>query len=485
MRAPSHDISRRLTLAFATLCVLASPSTAQDEPAGPSGTRVGPVVKAVAEGDVARGAALTRRIVGAGPARTREAAQLRMLLAEHKAGLLPGLDDADPEVRAACVWALGWIRDWESAAEVEKLLADPDAQARLEAARALGEFGEKRFAESLARAAADADAGVRRAALDSLRKLGTGFEAAVRAIEDESREVRYAAAKLLGDVRADDPEIKRLAARALAARSGLRRRRDDAAPSLTAWDEDGWELRHATVVALGRLRMDEGIPALVRATSDRDERVAVAAMIALGDARGGRAARALVSIAEGGGPRAGVAVESLGRAGVRSGEIIEALLRIVREGPLEVARTAAEALATLGGESAREALVRASLSERKEVHGAVAEAAARLGEYRPAGALLRDLDDEDEWVALGAARSLAEIGNPAGFPVFIRALRSEDERVRAFAATCLALYSGARMDLWTDGPASERERIAREWRSWWLRNRDTFAVRRAGPGLAR
>jgi non-ribosomal peptide synthetase component F len=105
-------------------------------------------------------------------------------------------------------------------------------------------------------------------------------------------------------------------------------------------------------------------------------------------------------------------------------------------------------------------------------------AAARLDEFRPAAALLRDLDDEDEWTALSAARSLAEIGNPAGFPVFIHGLRSADERVRAFAATCLALYSGARIDVWTDGPESERKKMVRAWRRWWLRNRSTFEVRR-------
>ena len=464
MRAPFTDLRRRLMLTSAALCLLAAHSSAEEEEERKG--LIGPVVKAVAEGDVARAAVLARKLVDSGAAGHREAAELRMLLAENRAALVGRLADADAEVRASCVWALGWIRDWESAAEAAKLLADDEARVRLEAARALGGFGESRFAENLGRASVDVDADVRRAALRSLAALGEGFEAGVRALSDESDEVRYAAARLLGEVPAADPELKKRAARALgealeAARGGPR-----------------WDVRFAAAVALGRLGAKDGVPALVRAAGDAEERVGLTALVALGDVGGDEAARALVEIAQAGGPLARGAVEALGRTGVRSREVTGALGRIVREAPIEVARTAADALAALGGGAAKQALVEASRSGRRELRGPVAVAAARLDEYRPAAALLRDLDDEDEWTALTAARSLAEIGNPAGFPVFIHSLGSADERVRAFAATCLALYSGARMDVWTDGPESERKKVARAWRRWWLRNRSTFEVRR-------
>ena len=85
----------------AALCLLAAHSSAEEEEERKG--LIGPVVKAVAEGDVARAAVLARKLVDSGAAGHREAAELRMLLAENRAALVGRLADADAEVRASCV----------------------------------------------------------------------------------------------------------------------------------------------------------------------------------------------------------------------------------------------------------------------------------------------------------------------------------------------------------------------------------------------
>ena len=64
-----------------------------------------------------------------------------------------GLDDADPDVRIACLWSLLHFDDTRSFNQAVERLRDPVERVRIETARALGEFGSadvvKRFKDTL------------------------------------------------------------------------------------------------------------------------------------------------------------------------------------------------------------------------------------------------------------------------------------------------------------------------------------------------
>jgi len=431
-------------------------------------------------------------VVTEGRTAARERRDLRFLFLEHAGAVEKALGDRDAGVRAAAAWAAGWTGLATATDALAGLLADEAPAVRAAAACSLGALaapgsgerldasrsgsvrapavaaeaesngyarGATEVADRLLAAAKDADPSVRAAALDGMRLAGRPCLAAPF-LADEAPQVRLAAAVLVAEVGAAEAEAATEIVGAL--RHGLGDASND--------------VRAASAAALGRLRAAAAVEALLGASRDADANVSAAAVRALGGIGGDAAASALADLALGVPPVAVQAVEAMGQAGVRSNEAIAALAGLVERAPVEVASAAAGSLAELGGERARAVLRRAARSSRSALHPPVALAAARLGEHGPVQVLLRDLDETHAWTRLRAARALARMGNPAGFPVFIDALSSPDERVRAYAGACLTLYSGADIDPWTDGPPRARARLAETWRSWWLENRETFAI---------
>ncbi len=430
-------------------------------------------------GDAVRAAVLARASLIDG-ANARDDDEITRKLKEALAGRAAELERAlaadDASVRCSAAWALGWTRSRAAGARLADMLADPDPEVRVEAALALGRLGSRGHEAALLRFAADDDASVRAAALESLGLLGSSWSAGVRGLTDASPQVRLAAARLLARVVPDDSPP----------------RGSEGALARALGDESA-VVRACAASTLGRMGGEGAVEALRSAAMDSDEMVSGAAVEALGDI-GRPAAAALVGVAsaalstggadDAGRARAVRATRALARAGERGARIAEALGRLVREAPRDVAKTAAETLGALGGGSARRVL--AGSASRREVRPEVAVAAARLGEFGPARLLLGDLTDADPWMRLAAARGLAETGNPVGFPVFIDALVSDDDAQRTYAGGCLAVYARANIDYREARPA-ERGELARAWRRWWLENRETFVVpgtrAEALPGL--
>jgi HEAT repeat protein len=190
--------------------------------------------------------------------------------------LVAVLGHTDARVRQNAVWALGRLKDKAGAAGVEhlgKALSDADAVVRRDAAAALGEVGSPTAGPALrpliAAIAREKDAAVRSVAVSSLVGL----------VGPKDKDV---AAELRGLFRADDREVRRGAALAMANVGGADAKA--AVPVLLdALRDDDATARELAAAALAKMgeAAAEAVPALGKALSDRSPLVRRNAALAL------------------------------------------------------------------------------------------------------------------------------------------------------------------------------------------------------------
>ena len=151
-------------------------------------------------------ASITKRL---GPDATVEQIALeagRLKVASAARPLMNALAKADPNTRAACLWALGEIGDREAVIVARFYLRDKSPRVRKAAADALAKLGdESAVAGLLAEGVRDKDPAIRLHAYACLAKIGTdeAVKGLMGAFVDESPAVRAAAAEhvlRLGDV---------------------------------------------------------------------------------------------------------------------------------------------------------------------------------------------------------------------------------------------------------------------------------------------
>jgi HEAT repeat protein len=218
--------------------------------------------------------------------------------------LMAGLDDADPDARAAFLTAIGYLgpRAGESVPAVRALLQDPSPGIRIEAVHILYESAPRddRLLGDLRARVDDADARVQRRAIDTIRFLGAPgrkvLPAVIGKLNSPDAEVRLAAAEMIGShgqaaaeavpgliALLDDPapKIRTIAAQTLgqmgkAAQPALAR-----LSSLLGAEQV--EVREAATVTLGGLELEAEVvrPALARALRDDKTEVRRAAMKAI------------------------------------------------------------------------------------------------------------------------------------------------------------------------------------------------------------
>lgn len=127
--------------------------------------------------------------------------------------LIKALKEKDREVRSLAAYLLGNIKEKEAVPPLISLLKDTDLRVRWEAVRALGKIGDGRAIPPLLEILSSRDEGIRVAAVEALGRIARGEGRGdkkislplVRALKDENRYVRYAAAgelASLGDKRA-------------------------------------------------------------------------------------------------------------------------------------------------------------------------------------------------------------------------------------------------------------------------------------------
>jgi HEAT repeat protein/beta-lactamase regulating signal transducer with metallopeptidase domain len=175
---------------------------------------------------------------------------------------LPGLHDANPEIKAGAARALAERKETRAVPELLAMLKDDKAELRQVAIQALANLGDRSAAGPIEGTLKDPSPDVRQTALEALAELEvkTLPPAALDLLRDEREDVRAAAAHL-------------------AARAGDRR----AVPALRqllADERSG--VRSAAVEALSEIRDEAAIDALVAALKSADPVVRRAAAEALG-----------------------------------------------------------------------------------------------------------------------------------------------------------------------------------------------------------
>lgn len=127
--------------------------------------------------------------------------------------LIKALKEEDREIRSLAAYLLGNIKEKEAVPPLIGLLKDTDLGVRWEAVRALGKIGDSRAIPTLLEILSSRDEGIRVAVVEALGRIARGegtndkriFSALLKALKDENRYVRYAAAgelAALGDKRA-------------------------------------------------------------------------------------------------------------------------------------------------------------------------------------------------------------------------------------------------------------------------------------------
>lgn len=199
----------------------------------------------------------------------------------------------------------------------------------------------------------------------------------------------------------------------------------------------GWR-RQRALVALGRTRAPEGIPALAEGLRDPNPEARSAALRGLG-----RTAS----------PEAGDEILSwLGEAGLQVSPLPlqNALINCCRERPqmllpylLHAGRPVREVLARVFGEIATESLeaelMTLATDELPELRAAAARALARAGGHVPVMETLSELAQDAVWfVRLRAVVALGKIPRPEATSPLLHALRDSNRLVRMRAAEGLA-----------------------------------------------
>jgi HEAT repeat protein len=409
--------------------------------------------------------------------------------ARARALLVPALTDRDPIVRETAARVLARRGAPEALEAATAWLSGTVPRERLIGLHVLKDAPElpataRRAAE---RATRDGDLATRGQALELLARQSpaASFSVVLAALNDEHRDVRARAARVLGDLhdpRAALPLIARLddgdrlvRAEAIASLGALGERR--ALPALLRQlDGPTPDLRLPAIDALGALGDPAAAPALARIAARRPlDETARHAMLALGAIGSPEALDALRAQARE--PETLDEVrEALARAGARA---LPLLRRELAEGTPSTAALAAELLGMLGDRSAAPWLI-AALDQRGPAAPAAAVALARLGEDAAVPALLRaavapaggvelrvaaldalaasrddraaegltgPLADADAGVRAAAARAAGACGGPALAPALAMRLGDADGRVRLEAARSLARLAAPSSDV--------------------------------------
>jgi HEAT repeat protein len=395
--------------------------------------------------------------------------------ASAAAALVPGLDDADPDVRLWAAEALGNMgpRAADAVPRLVTLLERGEPQARAQAAKALGAIGSgaRSVVAALCEHVKDPDPKVRWQAITALSSLGPDARAAVPALIEALQ----------------DPDAQAWAARALGSMAPVAK---TAIPALVK-GLDGGDLRFRLdcAAALGEFGGEarEAVPSLIRGLNDPELSIpqqscrtlaaigpaAREAVPALADAVRGHKdifARAGAALALGRiGPGAAEAVEALvgalgkdqyvevrlhaawalGEIGQKPEVVVPALTRLLDDGEWSIRLYAAEALGKFGprAQPAVAALVR-EMAHRAQGWAWLAAAQAlwridhRTDETVPVLAAAFETGDDAGKVI--AATTLGEMGPAAreAAPALRKALRDEDALVRIEAAAALARVEG-------------------------------------------
>jgi HEAT repeat protein len=327
--------------------------------------------------------------------------------------LVLALGHSDQEVRGLASWALSTIGP-KAVPALISALRDDDAERSRAAAEALGRMLPEATPALIASLLAE-DGVERQAAAQALGEMVP--EAVSHLVDALQREDALGVAQVLGEM---GPVAR------------------EAVPALIEilQDEDLAARRLAAEV-LGKIGLEEAIPALLAAAPDVPGGAAVAVRQMAGEALAKIGARpALIeAVADDDVAVRRVAVEALAVMGLEGREAIAALIKALRDEDMVVRTLAVRALGDMGAE-AIPALIEAVEDDEPTARREAARALGRMGPEAPEAVpiLIEALRDEGG-DGSAYASALSYMG-PEAVPALLEALRDEDWVVRALVSQC-------------------------------------------------
>ena len=202
----------------------------------------------------------------------------------------------------------------------------------------------------------------------------------------------------------------------------------------------GWRRRQA-ILALGRMRIAEGIPALADALHDGDEETAVDAVRGLGRVGSPEAAKPILDrLAQGPSKCPPQTLQSaLLNCFARNASL---LLADVKRHHESLRPLLARVLAEAADENLQGDLLELASDLSAEVRASSARALAAARPSYALTALSRLATDEEWFVRLRAIVALGELKNHRAIPLLIEGLRDSNRYVRLRAASALASFEG-------------------------------------------
>jgi cellulose synthase operon protein C len=319
------------------------------------------------------------------------------------------LGDPEPHVRLAAAAAMGGSGMGFAVSPLLGHLDDGAPEVRAEVARALGRIGDTRAVVPLIGKVQDAASEVRKATARALGELGDtrAVSALILALQDASQDVRVEAVTALGRLRSDEATsaIAPLVDAPHAPHgAGLLGGGVGFAPGGRLSDSatSGNEVREAALRALGRIRSEAAVRALLGALSKDDPAAPRSAV-----------REALVSAGRQPGPAPGQVAEGPANAESRPMSAVPALIAALSASPS--LNTAAGAALVLGQLKAQEGLAAVVRGMQRGVvplrYGL--RALADLGDPRALPTVLELLGDGDPAVRREAIRAAMALLDPA------------------------------------------------------------------------
>ncbi|MDP8257604.1 MAG: HEAT repeat domain-containing protein, partial [Candidatus Alcyoniella australis] len=345
--------------------------------------------------------------------------------------LIGALGHWDSDVRSSAAWALGALGDARAVEPLVRALGDEKSYTRKAAAKALGELSDTRAVDPLILALTDKDADVRQCAAKALALLGHPEWAQwVKGEDDDFLRLGRSGKSevvepLIGALGHWDSDVRSSAAWALGALGDAR-----AVEPLVRALGGKCDGRGAAAKALGELSDTRAVDPLIRALTDKDADVrqcAAKALALLGHPEWARWVKGENDD-----------FLRLGRSG--KSEVVEPLIRVLRERDAELREHAVEVLGKLGDTRAVAPLIRALTDEDADVRQCAAEVLGKLGDTRAVEPLIRALNDGDGYghkIHEAVAKALGELGDTRAVEPLIGALGSEVANVRLRAAEAL------------------------------------------------
>jgi HEAT repeat protein len=230
---------------------------------------------------------------------------------------------------------------------------------------------------------------------------------------------------------------KKVSVRARAAAALGQLKAEAALPALLeALKDNNVSVRDRAATGLGQLKAEAALPALLEALKDKEAFVRARAAAALGQLKAEAALPALLeALKDKEASVRGHAADALGQ--LKAEAALQALLEPLKDKDASVRARAATALGQLKAEAALPVLLEVFKDKDASVRGRAAAALGQLKAEAALPALLEALKDKDASVRARAAAALGQLKAEAALPALLEVLEDNEVSVRARAATAL------------------------------------------------